>query len=145
MQDFQAKFFPNVLRTETRLANSLVTDPVTAAYCKYNDQVLQLVVSSLYISALFSGIVASKFAKLYGRKVQLSDLPAMHVQYRGLIIYSFTPRVPCCHSNQACSDMAILLRNFVLCLSSVLFCNQPIICWYMFVVCLHNADGTSVS
>ena len=120
MQDFQAKFFPNVLRTETRLANSLVTDPVTAAYCKYNDQVLQLVVSSLYISALFSGIVASKFAKLYGRKVQLSDLPAMHVQYRDLIIYSFTPRVPCCHSNQACSDMT--------CHTASKFCAVSVFC-----------------
>ena len=69
MQDFQAKFFPGVLATEARIADAAVADPVKAAYCKYNDQVLQLVVSSLYISALFSGIVASKFAKLYGRKV----------------------------------------------------------------------------
>ena len=68
MRDFQRKFFPNVLAAET--GGYVVADPVKAAYCKYNDQVLQLVVSSLYISALFSGLVASKFARLYGRKVQ---------------------------------------------------------------------------
>lgn len=77
MRDFQRKFFPGVLATEDALAAAVVTDPVQAAYCKYNDQVLQLVVSSLYISALFSGIIASKFAKLYGRKVQASILMAM--------------------------------------------------------------------
>lgn len=78
MRDFQRKFFPNVLATEEALAAAAVNDPVNAAYCKYNDQVLQLVVSSLYISALFSGIIASKFARLYGRKVWASIL-AIHV------------------------------------------------------------------
>lgn len=77
MRDFQAKFFPGVLATENAIADAVVTDPVQAAYCKYNSQVLQLVVSSLYISALFSGIIASKFARLYGRKVQASILMAM--------------------------------------------------------------------
>ena len=85
MVDFQRKFFPGVYATETFLATAQVTNPVKAAYCKYNNQVLQLVVSSLYISALFSGIVASKFAKLYGRKVQLSDISAIHAQSHGLI------------------------------------------------------------
>lgn len=79
MQDFQAKFFPGVARNEAVLATAQVADPVKAAYCKYNDQILQLVVSSLYISALFSGIIASWFAKRFGRKVELSDLPAMHL------------------------------------------------------------------
>jgi hypothetical protein len=42
----------------------------TSPYCKYNSQTLQLVVSSLYISAMISGLIASKFARLYGRKVR---------------------------------------------------------------------------
>ncbi|KAL3147178.1 species-specific tRNA processing, variant 3 [Trebouxia sp. C0010 RCD-2024] len=66
MRDFQSKFFRDVYVAET--GGYVVADPVKAAYCKYNNQVLQLVVSSLYISALFSGLVASKFARLYGRK-----------------------------------------------------------------------------
>ena len=70
MADFQRKFFPVVYQA-TDLGGYRVADPVKAAYCKYNDQILQLVVSSLYLSALFSGIVASKFARLYGRKVHL--------------------------------------------------------------------------
>jgi len=50
-------------------------DPVNAAYCvNYTNQVLQLVVSSLYISAFFSAITASKFARLYGRKASLLSL-----------------------------------------------------------------------
>ena len=71
MPDFQRKFFPGVYVAEAE-GGYRVSDPVKAAYCKYNDQVLQLVVSSLYISALFSGLVASKFARLYGRKVKSS-------------------------------------------------------------------------
>ena len=71
MAEFQIKFFPGVYSIElaNKNPNFVVADPVKAAYCKYNSQVLQLVVSSLYISALFCGIIASKFAKLYGRKV----------------------------------------------------------------------------
>lgn len=72
MRDFQSKFFRDVYVAET--GGYVVADPVKAAYCKYNNQVLQLVVSSLYISALFSGLVASKFARLYGRKVQSSTM-----------------------------------------------------------------------
>ena len=73
MADFQYKFFPEVYNVEVRKIGGVVTDsPVQAAYCKYNNQLLQLVVSSLYISALFSGIVASRFARALGRKVSMS-------------------------------------------------------------------------
>lgn len=67
MSDFQAKFFRDVYNAEHG-GYAAPANPVKAAYCKYNNQLLQLVVSSLYISALFSGLVASKFARLYGRK-----------------------------------------------------------------------------
>lgn len=74
MADFQYKFFPTVYDVEVRGIGGISTDgPVQAAYCKYNNQLLQLVVSSLYISALFSGIVASRFARALGRKVGLFD------------------------------------------------------------------------
>ena len=67
MADFQYKFFRTVY-DEKELGLYKVNNPVKAAYCSYNNQVLQLVVSSLYISAMFSGIIASKFARVYGRK-----------------------------------------------------------------------------
>ena len=70
MSAFQYKFFRTVYDAK-ELGAYKVNNPVKAAYCAYNNQVLQLVVSSLYISALFSGIIASKFARLYGRKVRL--------------------------------------------------------------------------
>lgn len=70
MADFQYKFFPTVYNVEVRhIGGVIASNPVQAAYCKYNNQLLQLVVSSLYISALFSGIVASRFARALGRKV----------------------------------------------------------------------------
>lgn len=72
MADFQYKFFPDVYQVEVRHIGGVVaSNPVQAAYCKYNNQLLQLVVSSLYISALFSGIVASRFARALGRKVSV--------------------------------------------------------------------------
>ena len=69
MSAFQYKFFRTVYDAK-ELGAYKVNNPVKAAYCAYDNQVLQLVVSSLYISALFSGIIASKFARLYGRKVR---------------------------------------------------------------------------
>lgn len=77
MADFQYKFFPTVYNVEVRHVGGVIaSNPVQAAYCKYNNQLLQLVVSSLYISALFSGIVASRFARALGRKVSLR--PSLH-------------------------------------------------------------------
>ena len=68
MAAFQYKFFRTVYDAKELGDYHANPNPVKAAYCSYNNQVLQLVVSSLYISALFSGIIASKFARLYGRK-----------------------------------------------------------------------------
>ena len=68
MEAFQYKFFRTVYDAKELGGFHVNPNPVKAAYCSYNNQVLQLVVSSLYISALFSGIIASKFARLYGRK-----------------------------------------------------------------------------
>lgn len=74
MADFQHKFFIDVYDAKELGGFHVNSNPVKAAYCSYNNQILQLVVSSLYISALFSGIIASKFARLYGRKASLSSL-----------------------------------------------------------------------
>ena len=80
MPDFQYKFFPDVYNVEVRKIGGIVSDdPVHLAYCKYNNQLLQLVVSSLYISALFSGIVASRFARALGRKVSQCIQSNLHL------------------------------------------------------------------
>ena len=64
MADFQAKFFPAVFTNE-QLLKTGAGDP----YCKYNNHVLQLIVSSLYIPAAFVSIFAASFARKTGRKV----------------------------------------------------------------------------
>ena len=85
MADFQYKFFRTVY-DEKELGLYKVNNPVKAAYCSYNNQVLQLVVSSLYISAMFSGIIASKFARVYGRKA--SQLLLLVVYIAGYAVHS---------------------------------------------------------
>ncbi len=55
------------------LRSFTTVDPVNAAYyVNYTNQVLQLVVSSLYISAFFSAIIASNFSRR--RKASLLSL-----------------------------------------------------------------------
>ena len=59
------RFFPAIYYAES-------VEKVGAAspYCKYDDQILQLIVSSLYLSAAASGIVAASFARRTGRRVR---------------------------------------------------------------------------
>ncbi|PHT49504.1 Sugar transport protein 2 [Capsicum baccatum] len=60
MDDFLIKFFPKVYeRKKTAKENN---------YCKYDDQLLQLFTSSLYLSALVASFFASKAATKLGRK-----------------------------------------------------------------------------
>ena len=102
MADFQYKFFRTVY-DEKELKLYKVNNPVKAAYCSYNNQVLQLVVSSLYISAMFSGIIASKFARVYGRKA--SPLFLLVVYIAGYAIHS------------ACHAYSCYICSGLLCLS----------------------------
>ncbi|KAF5204105.1 Sugar transport protein [Thalictrum thalictroides] len=60
MDDFLIKFFPAVYEKKKRAKED--------NYCKFDDQLVQLFTSSLYISALISSFVASKICSKYGRK-----------------------------------------------------------------------------
>ncbi|KAL1543231.1 Sugar transport protein 8 [Salvia divinorum] len=60
MDDFLIKFFPNVY------ARKLIAHEDN--YCKYDDQMLQLFTSSLYLAALVSSFGASKVCSLLGRR-----------------------------------------------------------------------------
>ncbi|KAG5628744.1 hypothetical protein H5410_000461 [Solanum commersonii] len=60
MDDFLIKFFPHVYQTKLHAKEN--------NYCKYDNWLLQLFTSSLYISALF---FASKAATKLGRKITI--------------------------------------------------------------------------
>ncbi|EEF32204.1 sugar transporter, putative [Ricinus communis] len=60
MDDFLIKFFPSVYHRKLHARED--------NYCKYNDQLLQLFTSSLYIAAIFSSFAASVVCKKFGRK-----------------------------------------------------------------------------
>lgn len=63
MDDFLIIFFPNVYeRKKTVKENN---------YCKYDDQLLQLFTSSLYLAALVSSFFASKAATKLGRRITI--------------------------------------------------------------------------
>ena len=99
MADFQAKFFPEVFTNEQVLKTG-TDDP----YCKYNNHVLQLIVSSLYIPAAFVSIFAASFARKTGRKVisqtisicwrRLGRSLSMYVS--SYLLSSIRPPTECC-------------------------------------------------
>jgi len=60
MDDFLIKFFPKVHERKLRA--------VEDNYCKYDDQMLQLFTSSLYLAALVASFFASKLCTVLGRK-----------------------------------------------------------------------------
>ncbi|KAJ8768435.1 hypothetical protein K2173_021588 [Erythroxylum novogranatense] len=60
MDDFLIKFFPKVHERKLHAKEN--------NYCKYNDQMLQLFTSSLYLAALVFSFVASKVCEKFGRK-----------------------------------------------------------------------------
>lgn len=41
----------------------------TSPYCKYNSQILQLVISCLYLAAAVAAVASEFMARRYGRKV----------------------------------------------------------------------------
>lgn len=62
MDDFLEKFFPSVQRrkeTESGQEN---------AYCKFDDKLLTLFTSSLYLAALVASFFASSVTRIFGRK-----------------------------------------------------------------------------
>ncbi|GAA0154280.1 hypothetical protein Leryth_004998 [Lithospermum erythrorhizon] len=60
MDDFLIKFFPLVHERKMHVQEN--------NYCKYDDQLLQLFTSSLYLAALISSFFASKACTILGRK-----------------------------------------------------------------------------
>ncbi|KAI5066018.1 hypothetical protein GOP47_0018642 [Adiantum capillus-veneris] len=65
MDDFLAKFFPEVLRNKETSATT------GDSYCQYDNQNLQLFTSSLYLAALIATFFASIVTRKYGRKVTM--------------------------------------------------------------------------
>ncbi|KAK9817756.1 hypothetical protein WJX72_001683 [[Myrmecia] bisecta] len=66
LPNFQLKFYPSIYEAE-----QLQKIGANNAYCKYNSQTLQLMVSSLYLSAIVFGLLAAPFTRKYGRKPPL--------------------------------------------------------------------------
>lgn len=60
MDDFLKEFFPTVYTRNHKARED--------NYCKYDNQLLQLFTSSLYLAALVSSFFASKCCKKFGRK-----------------------------------------------------------------------------
>ncbi|KAK4482884.1 hypothetical protein RD792_010057 [Penstemon davidsonii] len=60
MDDFLIKFFPKIHERKLHASEN--------NYCKYDDQMLQLFTSSLYLAALVSSFFASKACTVLGRK-----------------------------------------------------------------------------
>lgn len=65
MDDFLEKFFPHVY--EKKHSGSLHE----SHYCKYDDQMLQLFTSSLYLAGLVASLAASFTTRLLGRKASM--------------------------------------------------------------------------
>lgn len=59
------KFFPQVYRRE-EAANSS-----TNQYCKFDDRMLQLFTSSLYLAALVASLGAAAVTKRFGRRISM--------------------------------------------------------------------------
>ncbi|KAF3528946.1 hypothetical protein DY000_02042298 [Brassica cretica] len=64
MDEFLSKFFPQLERQRVKAKHE-------TAYCKFDDQKLQLFTSSLYLAALVASFVASVVTRKYGRKVSM--------------------------------------------------------------------------
>ncbi|XP_060196115.1 sugar transport protein 10-like [Lycium barbarum] len=65
MDEFLLKFFPNVYHKEKALKAG------GNQYCKFDDHMLQLFTSSLYLAALVSSFAASITTKAFGRKISM--------------------------------------------------------------------------
>ena len=64
MNPFLEKFFPSVYRKE-------VLDHSTNQYCKFDNQLLTLFTSSLYLAAIVSSSGASFLTKKFGRRYSM--------------------------------------------------------------------------
>lgn len=60
MDTFLIKFFPHVYAKKHRVHEN--------NYCKFNDMLLQLFTSSLYLAGIFASLGASYLSRRFGRK-----------------------------------------------------------------------------
>ncbi|XP_010547707.1 PREDICTED: sugar transport protein 11-like [Tarenaya hassleriana] len=65
MQEFLTKFFPDVLLLQHRKSKG------ETQYCKYDNELLTLFTSSLYLSALFASFLAATITRTFGRKLSM--------------------------------------------------------------------------
>lgn len=65
MEEFLTRFFPDVLR-QMKHKRGHETE-----YCKYDNELLTLFTSSLYLAALFASFLASTITRLFGRKISM--------------------------------------------------------------------------
>lgn len=65
MEEFLTRFFPDVLR---QMQNETGRE---TEYCKYDNELLTLFTSSLYLAALFASFLASTITRLFGRKISM--------------------------------------------------------------------------
>lgn len=63
MDDFLKKFFPHVYERKQHAKEN--------NYCKYDDQLLQLFTSSLYLAALIASFGAGKACSVFGRRLTI--------------------------------------------------------------------------
>lgn len=73
MEDYQLKFFPGVYRA------THAGQGASSSWCKYNNHILQLVVSSLYLAAAAAALITGPFARKYGRKVRVLLWHTLHL------------------------------------------------------------------
>lgn len=65
MPTFLKKFFPSVYKKETLEGGG------TNQYCRFDDAILTLFTSSLYLAALLASLFASFFTRKFGRKFSM--------------------------------------------------------------------------
>ncbi|CAF2017231.1 hypothetical protein HID58_077437 [Brassica napus] len=66
MEEFLTRFFPDMQR---QMQNETGRE---TEYCKYDNELLTLFTSSLYLAALFASFLASSITRLFGRKVSMT-------------------------------------------------------------------------
>lgn len=65
MDTFLEEFFPKVYKKESSI------HPSDNQYCKFDDQIMTLFTSSLYLAALFSSIFAATISRSLGRRITM--------------------------------------------------------------------------
>lgn len=65
MEEFLTKFFPEVLR---QMNDKTMRE---TEYCKFDNQMLTLFTSSLYLAALVASFFASTVTRTFGRKISM--------------------------------------------------------------------------